>query len=165
MVGYELYCQLLEAAVRRLRNLPPKLEVDVTMELPGEALLPREYVPDLRAKIDLYRRLARIFDEEGLVAIQEELVDRFGPLPKPVERLLALARLKNDMARWQLNSLHLEKPYLAFGFSDRQRAQQLVRNSGEMLRRVDDASLYGTLPHRKMDADAIIAFARSLLQP
>ena len=78
-VGYELYCQLLEAAVRRLRNLPPKMEIDVTIDLPGEAYLPRDYVPDLRAKIDIYRRLARTFDEGGLLEIHQELRDRFGP--------------------------------------------------------------------------------------
>ena len=81
-VGYELYCQLLEAAVRRLRNLPPKLEIDVVIELPGEAYLPRSYVPDLRAKIDIYRRLARTFDEEGLQAMRAEMEDRFGKLPR-----------------------------------------------------------------------------------
>ena len=163
-VGYELYCQLLEAAVRRLRNLPPRLEVDVTIELPGEALLPRDYVPDLRAKIDIYRRLARTFDEEGIAEIQAELEDRFGTLPMPVRRLLEIARLRGDMALWQLNSLHLEQPYLAFGYSDRQRADQLVRASGKQLRIVDDSSLYGTLPQEALDPDAIISQARSWLQ-
>ena len=56
-VGYELYCELLEQAVRQLKKLPPKEFVDVTLDLPGEAYLPRTYVPDMRLKIDLYRRL------------------------------------------------------------------------------------------------------------
>lgn len=163
-VGYELYCQLLEAAVRRLRNLPPKLNVDVTIELPGEAYLPRHYVPDLRAKIDIYRRLARTFDEEGLLAIQEELEDRFGALPESVQRLFELARLKGDMAIWQINSLVVEGPYLALGYNDRQRAEQVVRQSHKQLRIVDDASIYSTIPNGMTEPDQIIGLARKLLQ-
>ena len=56
-VGYELYCELLEQAVRRLRELPPKTSIEVDVDLPGEGYLPRSYVPDMRLKIDLYRRL------------------------------------------------------------------------------------------------------------
>ena len=55
-IGYEMYCELLESAVRKLQRLPPKLTIDVTIDLPGEAYLPQQYVPDMRLKIDLYRR-------------------------------------------------------------------------------------------------------------
>ena len=65
-VGYELYCELLEKAVRQLKQLPPKPTVDVNIDLPGEAYLPRRYVPDMRLKIDLYRRLARVGTQEEL---------------------------------------------------------------------------------------------------
>ena len=65
VVGYELYCELLEQAVRRLKKLPPKESVDVEVDLPGEAYLPRTYVPDMRLKIDLYRRLARVADQRA----------------------------------------------------------------------------------------------------
>src|SRR3989304_563925 len=60
MVGYELYCALLEKAVRALKKMPPRESIDVNIDLPGEAYLPRGYVPDMRAKIDLYRRLGRV---------------------------------------------------------------------------------------------------------
>ena len=65
MVGYELYCALLEQAVRDLKKLPPRDTIDVNIDLPGEAYLPRGYVPDMRTKIDLYRRLARLTTEDG----------------------------------------------------------------------------------------------------
>ena len=91
-VGYELYCELLEQAVRRLKQLPPKEAVDVEVDLPGEAYLPRTYVPDMRLKIDLYRRLARVADREQLAEIGAELVDRFGPRPPEVEHMLARHR-------------------------------------------------------------------------
>ena len=59
-VGYELYCSLLEDAVRQAQNLPPKLSADVDIDLPVEACLPPDYVADLRHKIDLYRRIGKI---------------------------------------------------------------------------------------------------------
>ena len=64
-VGYEMYCALLERAVRQLKKLPPRESVDVNIDLPGEAYLPRNYVPDMRAKIDLYRRLAQLTTRGG----------------------------------------------------------------------------------------------------
>src|SRR5690242_9390566 len=65
-VGYELYCELLEKAVRRLKQMPARQSIEVNVALPGEAFLPRSYVPDIRAKIDLYRRIARVTTRDEL---------------------------------------------------------------------------------------------------
>ncbi len=91
-IGYELYCELLEAAVRQLKRMPPQLKIEVNIDLPGEAFLPDQYVPDQRAKIDVYRRLARIGSEEDLQAILAELEDRFGSPPPPARRMLAVSQ-------------------------------------------------------------------------
>ncbi len=104
VVGYELYCELLEQAIRRLKKMPPKDSVDVEVDLPGEAYLPRTYVPDMRLKIDLYRRLARVTDLEHLSEIAAELVDRFGPRPPEVEHMLALSELRLLAHRWGVRS-------------------------------------------------------------
>src|SRR6185436_9009781 len=97
-VGYELYCQLLETAVRKLKAMPPKLTIDVDVDLPGEAYLPPEYVSDMRLKIDLYRRLSRVGSFDQLDEFRTELVDRFGEPPEPVLRLLALTEVKIEAA-------------------------------------------------------------------
>src|SRR5439155_16634357 len=80
-VGYELYCQLLENAVRRLRNQPVKTHLEVTLDLPWPAFLPREYVPGQKLRIEVYRRLARIRNLKKLDDFRQELRDRFGPVP------------------------------------------------------------------------------------
>ena len=85
-------------------------------------------------------------------------------LPDCVERLLALAQLKSDAAFWQIDSLHLESPYMVFGYTDAGRARQLLLHQGGRLRRVDDRSLYLTLPLDLQDPDQIIATAKSVLQ-
>lgn len=164
-VGYELYCQLLEAAVRKLKKQPPRISIDVEIDLPGEAYIPDEYVPDLRLKIDLYRRLARVTEDEQVREFHAELVDRFGSPPETVERMLRLAELKIDAAVWQVATIRIEDQYLVFEYADRGRIEQLARLNKGKLRVVDEKTAYFTLPAGASHSDRILPVARSLLRP
>ncbi len=163
-VGYELYCQLLEAAVRRLRKLPPKARPEVIVDLPGVTLIPRDYVPDLRAKIDLYRRINQIDSDDAIRLLVDELVDRFGPVPRALTRLLDHARLKLDAALWSIDTVRWEAPFLLFAFRDPQRIDQLVRAHRGQLRRVGGRELCWQLPP-DATVDTIGQAAKSVLQP
>ena len=156
-VGYEMYCELLENAVRRLQHKPPKDRIDVSIDLPGEAYLPTEYISDMRTKIDLYRRFTRIASDDDLRQLSEELCDRFGTPPEPVERLFQLQALRIDAAVWQIDSIWLEDDYLVYTYADRSRAEQLVAASKGKLRIVDAHSIYATLPRGTQDADEILS--------
>ena len=116
-IGYELYCDLLEQAVRRLKQLAPKTSIEVDVDLPGEGYIPRSYVPDMRLKIDLYRRLARVSNRSELEDLGAELVDRFGPPPPLVQHLLAMAEIRIAAHRWGIVSIHIEAPYVVFQYS------------------------------------------------
>jgi transcription-repair coupling factor (superfamily II helicase) len=164
-VGYELYCQLLESAVRKLRRLPPKMSIDVDIDLPSTAYLPNHYIPDMRQKIDLYRRMARIASDEDLGNLRAELEDRFGPLPAEAATLLRLVSLKLDAAFWQINGVTLEQNYMVFTYTDGGRIKQLARHHGRKLRVVDDHQAYFPLPEGRDPAFDFIEFARSVLQP
>ena len=165
MVGYELYCALLERAVRELKKLPPRDTIEVNIDLPGEAFLPRGYVPDMRTKIDLYRRLARLTSEEAVGDFAAELVDRFGPLPLVVEHLLELARLRIWAHGWGVREIRLEDRYAVLGYSSRDKLARLVKRSGGRLRVADAVSAYWPLACELDDAAAIFAEVKSLLQP
>lgn len=164
-VGYELYCQLLETAVLRMKRLPPKLSIDVDINLPGEAYLPDDYVPDMRLKIDLYRRMTRADGLDQLGEIREELLDRFGPPPEPVLRMLSREELKFDAAIWQVAEIYLEDRDLVFRYTNRPRAEHLARLSERKLRLVDDQSAYLRLGSGVSDPDAILRTAKSVLRP
>ncbi|MHB8972543.1 MAG: transcription-repair coupling factor [Pirellulaceae bacterium] len=164
-VGYELYCQLLEAAVRRLKQLPPVVSLDVHIHLPGEALFPPEYVPDIRTKIDLYRQLVRIVNIDQVCEFRQELRDRFGPLPPPVTRLLELAELRIDAAIWQVSAIYIEHPYLVFRYENRARIEQLARLDGRRLRIVDARNAYLPAEQEVADAGKILQLAKSVLRP
>jgi transcription-repair coupling factor (superfamily II helicase) len=163
-VGYELYCELLENAVRTLRRLPPRLVIDTHVQLPGEAFLPREYVPDLRLKIDIYRRLARVTNESELEDLRTELTDRFGPPPPPVERMLRIMRLRLLAHCCGIRQIHREDRYLVLDYRSGDAMQRLQQAAGRRLRMVDASTAYYELPLGCESPDALLAEAEQLLE-
>ena len=164
LVGYELYCQLLEEAVRSLQRLPPRTTIEVDIDLPGEAYIPRSYVPGMREKIDLYRRLTRVSDDEELRDFVTELEDRFGPLPPVARRLTALAELRVAAYRWQIRSIRLEDRYAVFGYASQPLMRQLAGRSAGELRVADEHSAYLVLGQEVRAPDQILRRVKVLLQ-
>jgi transcription-repair coupling factor (superfamily II helicase) len=164
-VGYELYCQLLENAVRRLKQLPPRVSLDVDLNLPGDAFLPPDYVGEMRLKIDFYRRLARVTTYEELGSMREELQDRFGPPPPPAERLLLLAELKMDAAAWYISAIYLEGQFLVLRYTSRARIEQLARDHKGKVRIVDDKSAYLPMAPGQQEPDRLLRMVKSILRP
>ncbi|XZE56888.1 transcription-repair coupling factor [Planctomycetaceae bacterium SH139] len=152
-VGYELYCQLLEDAVRHAQNLPPRVSTQVDIDVPVAAFLPSDYVPDMRHKIDLYRRIAKLDQFPAIEEIRAEIVDRFGPPPRAVERLLELAELRLEAAIWQLHSISLERSFLVLKYSDATRVRQLQKSSSQPVRIVDESKAYVPLGDIESDDD------------
>jgi len=98
-VGFNLYCAMLDAAVRSLRqgkepDLAASLGVTTEINLHVPALLPEDYVSDVHERLVLYKRFANCETDEQLYAMHEELVDRFGSLPAPARTLLESHRLR-----------------------------------------------------------------------
>lgn len=141
-VGYELYCQLLGSAVRELTHQAPELTVDVDVDIPVQAFLPLDYVPELRQRIDIYRRLSRIADVSELDDIRDELNDRFGRLPKPVKNLLLVAEMKIDASIWFVKSLTVADDYLVMTYANRERINHLAKLHDGRLRVVDSQKAY-----------------------
>ncbi len=164
LVGYELYCALLEEAVGKLKHLPPKTGIEVDIDLPGQGYIPRSFVPDMRLKIDLYRRLARVSSRAELADFTAELADRFGPFPPPVAHLLSLVEIRLAAHHWQIDSIHLEEPYLVFTYTSARLIQQLAALSGGKLRVVDARSAYLPMDQGVREPAQIHAIIKSLLQ-
>ncbi|MEM9364755.1 MAG: transcription-repair coupling factor [Planctomycetota bacterium] len=141
-VGYELYCQLLEDAVRQAQKRPPKLSAEVDIDLPIEAYLPDTYVPDMRHKIDLYRRIAAINEACQVAEIREELLDRFGELPPEAVRILELCELRLDAATWSLKSITNNERFLVLHYANRRRMEHLAKQSSIPVRIVDERRAY-----------------------
>ncbi|BBY14431.1 transcription-repair coupling factor [Mycolicibacterium litorale] len=100
-VGFDLYVRLVGEAVEAYRAAAdgktvatPEETKDVRIDLPVDANLPPDYIGSDRLRLEAYRRLASAPDDAGVDAVIDELVDRYGPLPEPAERLVAVARLR-----------------------------------------------------------------------
>ena len=95
-VGMDTYLRLLDDAVRRIQRgeaAAPEPEAP-EVSLPGSAYIPDSYVSDSGQKLHLYRRLSRIEERSEVAQLREEMVDRFGPIPEEVERLLDAQALR-----------------------------------------------------------------------
>lgn len=93
-VGYDLYCKMLNEAVRQMKGEIPEEIFNTTIDLDVDAYIPASYIPNEYQKLDIYKRIAAIESEEEMDDMLEELIDRFGDLPKKVQQLLQIANLK-----------------------------------------------------------------------
>ncbi|WP_341325407.1 transcription-repair coupling factor [Methylotuvimicrobium sp. KM2] len=100
-IGFTLYTELLERAVNALKSgrqpeLDAPMETGPEVDLQSPALIPEDYLPDIHARLVLYKRIASADTHEDLRALQIEMIDRFGLLPEPVKTLFSVAELKQQ---------------------------------------------------------------------
>ncbi len=93
-VGYDLYCKMLNDAVRYLKGEAEDEDFTTAMDLNVDAFIPDSYISNEYQKLDIYKRIAAIENEEEMDEMVEELIDRFGDIPKRVMKLLEVAGLK-----------------------------------------------------------------------
>ena len=107
-VGYDLYCKLLSKAVRLLNGREEeKPEFSTNIECDIDAYIPPEYIPNETQKLDIYKRIAEIRTEEEYRDIQDELIDRYGDIPKEVIALLDVVMLKDLAGRAFITDLSI----------------------------------------------------------
>ncbi|CAO3453624.1 DEAD/DEAH box helicase [Azospirillum largimobile] len=161
-VGTELYQRILADALRSLRRQPDeRWDPEVTVAVPH--CIPAAYIPEEELRIGLHRRIARTREAGDLDALREEMEDRFGPLPDPVERLLAIASLRCRCRALGVASLGCGPAGVAAtlrGDRAAARAATLAKRSKGLLRAQDDR-LAAAL--EAPDADGRLANAERVL--
>ena len=164
-VGYELYCELLEQAVRQLKKLPPKVSVDVSIDLPVQAYIP----PQLRARHAFEDRPVSASGAGGNVGGVRRAGGRVGRSVRPLARVGRATDEAGTLAdrahQWQIGSIHLEDGFAVFGYTNRPKIEQLAARSGKRLRVVDGESAYLPLAVEATDGEAVLGVLQSLLQP
>ena len=162
-VGYELYCSLLESAVRSLTRQPERPAFDCSIELSWRAYLPRDYVPGPRVKVELYRRLGRVRSLERLADFRQELLDRFGPLTTPTENLLAEAELRVLAERWHLSRIHVEDEFAVLTYRSARQIETLARLNPGRIRVADERTAYVPLEEKRPHGSVVAAAVRAIL--
>ena len=98
-VGYDLYCKLLNMAVKQVKGEPVKEERTVRVNLSVDAFLPESYIINEEQKLEIYKKIAAIESTDDYDEVREELVDRFGEIPAPAGNLLRIALIRSVAAR------------------------------------------------------------------
>jgi transcription-repair coupling factor (superfamily II helicase) len=151
-VGYELYLQLLEQAIRGLKGEPPEdLAPDPEIRVPVAAYLPEDYVPDIQQRLALYRRLSGRLTPEMIRELAEELQDRFGPLPPEGHNLLEVVRTKHLLRQLGIKRLDLQDGFAVLQFAQPERLNlklliELLHRRPESFQLSPDQSLRVRLP-------------------
>lgn len=107
LVGYDLYLELLQEEVSRLKGESKQSVLDVEINAAFPAFIPELYVSDMRSRLSLYKRLSEYGDEEQLLDARRELQDRYGALPHEAEELFALLKLKLLLRRVGMRSIQI----------------------------------------------------------
>ncbi|MBY0586025.1 transcription-repair coupling factor [bacterium] len=165
-VGYELYCQLLDSAVRHARKQPLRSFLDVTIELPWSAYFPHDYIPGERIRIDAYRRLARVADLDGVEEFRREMRDRFGPVPEPALHLIDLAELRLLAQIWQIDAVRPDEAgNLVVHYRHRSRMATLEKLRNREIFAIDERSAYIRVPADQRSGESYVSILKRLLQP
>ncbi|MDF9407714.1 transcription-repair coupling factor [Pelotomaculum isophthalicicum JI] len=107
-VGFDLYCRLLEEAVKEARGEKVTQAPETTIELPVEAYIPDTYIPETGQKVEIYKRIAALAATADLSDFEDELVDRFGDPPAVVQNLLAVAKVRILAGRLKVKKISLQ---------------------------------------------------------
>ena len=117
-VGYELYCKMLSEAVRSRRGEEVQEEqADTLLDIPVDAFIPASYISSEPLKLEIYKRISLITSEEDLENLEEELVDRFGDVPRQVENLMQVAYLRAIASSLYMTEIKGNKMELRFRFA------------------------------------------------
>jgi transcription-repair coupling factor (superfamily II helicase) len=115
-IGYDLYMEMLEKAIRQLKGETTLEEVDPEIHLEMPAHLPQEYIEDSTQRLSFYKRLAKTRDDHEVDQIRVEMQDRFGTLPAQAETLLDLIRIKVRLRRLRVREARLAEEGLMLSF-------------------------------------------------
>lgn len=117
-IGFELYCQLLNEAVEALKGEETKRLPMPVIDVTIDAYIPDDYISHRRQKLAFYKRLSKVQDHKELSEITEELIDRFGNLPKVLENLINLSRIKLLAGEKKIERIKIKPPKIIFSFFD-----------------------------------------------
>jgi transcription-repair coupling factor (superfamily II helicase) len=108
-VGFDLYCEMVTEAVGELTGETPPEPVEINIDVPVTASIPREYISRDDLRMEAYRRLAAVESAADVEDIKNEWSDRYGPPPAPAAALLAVARVRAEAVRLGLRDVAIQK--------------------------------------------------------
>ena len=118
-VGYEMYMELLDEAIRTAKgeDVVESLEPEINVRIP--ALIPNDYIPDIRIRLSYYKELAQIESLADVDRVEDELRDQFGKLPEPVVNLMGLMLIRSQCRQLGVRDISSGPKTISLSFTDR----------------------------------------------
>ena len=142
-VGFEMYLRLLNEAVAAKTDQKPEEVEEIYMELDYSGFIPDNYIQDPTDKMDVYKKIASVVTEEDLERVNQEVYDRFGPLPDEVHSLMSLAEIQIICRKLKVKSVRERNGLCAVEFGRMvdfpfDKAMRLLKESGGQVKSLPD---------------------------
>ncbi|MCI2049454.1 MAG: transcription-repair coupling factor [Lachnospiraceae bacterium] len=105
-VGYDLYCRMLNTAVKKAEGETVEEEKNTSVDLNVDAFIPGTYIVNEEQKLDIYKKISAISSTDDVEDMKDELVDRFGEIPQPAQNLLRIALLRSVAHRLEISDIN-----------------------------------------------------------
>ena len=113
-VGYDMYIRLLTEAIAEEKGEPVKKAADCAVDIQIDAHIPENYIESLAQRLDIYKKIAAVQNEEDKMEMIDELIDRYGDPPKSVEGLINASLLRNTAASLGITEIQQRKENMIF---------------------------------------------------
>jgi transcription-repair coupling factor (superfamily II helicase) len=163
-VGYEMYCQLLEEAVRTLKKEAKPTQPDAHVEINISAFMPKTFIPGDRQRMDVYRRLTRCSSIQMLGELQQDVTDAFGELPRQAMVLFALTELRLLSGLYGIESIIRKEPDVVLTVRDATKAQHALYGAPGTLRVIDEKTVYLRMPPSMLEPETLLLVLRNLMR-
>lgn len=120
-VGYDMYCKLLDQVMKEMQGQKVEEEPkdkDIQIDINVSSYIPDEYIESSDMKINIYQDIALCRNEEEILDITDEIIDRFGTMPKEVENLLEIVRIKNMCREKKIEKIMQKESKVVFYFEE-----------------------------------------------
>lgn len=163
-VGYEMYCRLLELAVKKARHETVHEPIEVSIDLKLESFIPKNYIQEDTLKMDIYRRLNRSVTIGEVQAIAHEIADRFGAIPHPVKNLLSESELRIIAQGAKIRSMVRVDNILIIQVADFKRAETNLYNLKKYIRIINEDTLHMKLPRKEIRPEDLLDFLKKSIK-
>ena len=163
-VGYQMYCELLAEAVRRMKNEPTEAIPTAVVDLGFATYIPKNYVPIDRHRLDVYRKISVARCDEDLKQIEGELSDVYGPVPEEVKLLLDLAEIRIKASKRDIKSIVVSVQGLVFSFGKEMdaKSESLFSKVRGKIRIPEPKTVYLRLPKNYFEPKTLVNILRKM---
>ena len=127
-VGYDMYCKLLDEVVKEMKGIKVKEEFDVQLEINVSSYIPDDFIEDSNQKIEVYQDIALCRNEEEIKDIIDSIIDRYGNMPKEINNLIEIARIRNLAREKNIIKISQKNDKLIFYFDEKSFNFEVVDN-------------------------------------